>query len=355
MPEYKVPLHFKRDGIIEEVPLYTLVTDEEVMNKAAPVIMRGQTVYAAYGFEGDDFVSSVYCKVPGIVYDGEGDTVRKYYKAGAWQQPVLSANGKLDGDDFAISASTETSSGSHYAYAAFDGSTSTYWRASAATGYLTIYNPVPLKVSAISWGNYYSYPTAGNVAVSKDGESWTVLKEWTNSVPDLNVSWKIDLSDNAGYFKYYRINITAINKDVVHCYGIGLTAVQRLEASRDDYELYEDKHTMLLLQQVENGSVSFGKPGNGSTYTFTAPMGVKVVMITWTQNYDESGYNRITNTGNGKEWWRNDTSGSKTLYVGVTPGKTYTMKNSWADGSIYDMVWSYSKEINSVAPSVTDY
>ena len=79
-----------------------------------------------------------------------------------WQQPVLSANGTMGGSKFAcaVSAYTLVTSGTVAdAYGAFDNNTNTYWRSGTTSGWIQFYNPVPLKVSAIKWGYFYSYPT----------------------------------------------------------------------------------------------------------------------------------------------------------------------------------------------------
>lgn len=240
---------------------------------------------------------------------------------------------------------------------------------------------------------------------SNNNKDWVLLGNYTNTNNVANGVWTVDIPESVqGWFRYYRYKITDRNVTNDSYVTIGFITITADWLSPDIIEIplytqqtdeevagraapivmdgqtlyaaygYTDNEfastirckvpgaaynegspTVLLLQQVKEGSMNFGKPGNGSVYTFTVPSGVKVVKITWTQSYDEGSYNRIINTANSKEWWRNDSSGSKTLYVGVTAHKTYVMKNTWGDGSISGMVWSYSKDINAIAPSVTDY
>lgn len=102
-----------------------------------------------------------------------------------WTQPVLSANGTLGGASFAVSADTATSG--HDAYAAFDGDTTTYWRCDTSAGYLIVYNPIPLKITAIhlapliTSGFVYGTPSAGSILGSDDGTTWTKLDDFTNT------------------------------------------------------------------------------------------------------------------------------------------------------------------------------
>lgn len=182
---------------------------------------------------------------------------RRYYKTinvpverGTFVQPILSANGTLGGNSFAVQANQEAnaSPGSPYAYYAFDDNTSTYWRSGTTTGWLVFYSPTPIAVKTLTWTCFYMYPTSGTVEASNDNSSWTELCKWTNSN---STSFNIVVNSNVDY-KYYRINITGISKDVIHCQELDITATYvvkdaysyETEGTADDYDRYEDVPNM---------------------------------------------------------------------------------------------------------------
>lgn len=176
---------------------------------------------------------------------------RKYYKTvdvpaeyTAWTQPVLSANGTMGGTTFAVAANVQTNvSGVRYAWYAFDNNASSYWRGNS-TGWISFYNPVPLKVASIQWVYFYSYPKGGTVEGSNDNSQWVKLCDWTNSAA---ANFTITVNSTTEY-KYHRVNITGVNKDVIHCVKLNITASYKTreaysyetESTADDYDRYED-------------------------------------------------------------------------------------------------------------------
>jgi len=163
-------------------------------------------------------------------------------------QPTLTANGTLGSDKFAVLANAETQSGTspYRTYEAFDNNSSTYWRSGTATGWIEFYNPKPLKVTNLKWGYYFNYPTGGNVQGSNDGSTWTTLTTWTNSsANDFNIS----LSSNTNYYKYYRVNVTGVNTDVVHCGQLYITAT------------YQEKLVFCTEEQWQNAVSTYGTCG----------------------------------------------------------------------------------------------
>lgn len=157
-----------------------------------------------------------------------------------WTQPILTANGTMGGSSFAVVASAEVQAGSnpsHHAWEAFDNNSNTYWRAGATTGWIEFYNPIPLNVTNIEWCVYYNYPTGGNVEGSNDGSTWTELTTWTNSsLADFN----IDLSANTNSYKYYRVNVTGVNQEGIHCAQINITATYTIAKEADNKHKFYD-------------------------------------------------------------------------------------------------------------------
>ena len=151
-----------------------------------------------------------------------------------WSQPVLTSNGTLGGNSFAVAASTEYDV-SAAAYKAFDGYTSGeghYYRSRyvdiGATHTFTFFNPTALKVSNISYLNYGQtivIPVSGTVYGSNNGSSWTTITTYTNSVYTAGQSWNINLSGNTNYYKYYKVDFTNGNSTgYIICMELTVTA-----------------------------------------------------------------------------------------------------------------------------------
>ena len=103
------------------------------------------------------------------------EIVRKYYKYvdTPWTQPVITQNGTLGGDSFAVTA---TSTGTLYypdAWRCFDNDTTTYYQANGQCT-MIIYNPKEIKVSqfdlyeALAWKS-----TSAIVQGSNDNINWS--------------------------------------------------------------------------------------------------------------------------------------------------------------------------------------
>lgn len=94
--------------------------------------------------------------------------------------------------------------------------------------------------------------------------------------------------------------------------------------------------------------------------TILVPQGCKVVLLEIDSGPNDEGmgvYVGVRNLDNNKNWYYNagDPDGlSDTTYVGVTPGKSYTLRlvgrGDDPRGTIY-----YSASINNQTPTVTDY
>lgn len=60
MSLYSKVLHVKdTGGTVYNIPLYTSSSDSDLNSHPAPIIMDGQTLYAPYCAEDDDFVASL--------------------------------------------------------------------------------------------------------------------------------------------------------------------------------------------------------------------------------------------------------------------------------------------------------
>lgn len=193
-----------------------------------------------------------------INYEDDGSAVEMplYYSSfgsgsKSFTQPTLSSNGTMGGSSFATTADHETN-GNNPAWYAFDGNDNTYWRGGNVPGYIDFYNPKAMVVKNIRWGYFYSYPTAGNVQGSNNGSIWENIIDWTNGSSS---DFDIDLSSNTTAYKYYRINVSSVNMDVIHCKQLTITGeINAVESvyvfSPDDSFVDGENYTNATLVDV---------------------------------------------------------------------------------------------------------
>lgn len=181
------------------------------------------------------------------------ETIRTYYKYvyDSFSQPVLSANGTIGENAFAVLPSAQDNS--YPCWKAFDNNTSTFWCTAAKTlanQNIVMYNPVQLNVTGISItnkNNNNAAITAGTVYGSDDNLNWNELTTFTNSVTTALSVWSIDLSGNTEYYKYYKLAITSSggasnNRGAIT--EVSLTATERTveESTSSDYDFYIDTY-----------------------------------------------------------------------------------------------------------------
>lgn len=130
-----------------------------------------------------------------------------------WTQPVLSNNGVVGGDSFAVFADSEIDE-ARQAWKAFDGNTvlltpeTDQWHSiSDAIHYIGWYNPEPLIIDKVT-----VYNGADNVLCkdflfeySDNGDDWTFITGGTNTNYIAGGEWSFDVK-NSGQHKYYRIH-----------------------------------------------------------------------------------------------------------------------------------------------------
>lgn len=166
-----------------------------------------------------------------------------------WEQPVLTANGTIGGDSFAVSASSYYDS-ARQPWNAFDGinsnSESGCWH--AGSGYpqwLSFYNPKLLRVTNLKIINRYAYngetgaPMEYQIQTSANGENWTTIYSGTNENVDSQASWDINLADVSGNIsKYWRIYITSSQGSYVVIGEVEITAQEAIAVSgtQTDYD-----------------------------------------------------------------------------------------------------------------------
>lgn len=198
------------------------------------------------------------------VYKAVKKPITKYYKYEYtnFVQPVLTENGTMGSDNFAV-ASNVAQYGGAGVYFLLDNNPLSAFHSNGGvkTGYIDLYNPNALKITNIlvnnqnSSGSSNRASSAGNVyGRNKDTEDWVLISSYTNNVQGINEQWNIDLSSNANYYKYYRVESTA--NGGANYWTIGewtLTADERLivEGTEQDHDFYKNKYTYYGIKDKE--------------------------------------------------------------------------------------------------------
>lgn len=125
----------------------------------------------------------------------------------AFEQPILSSNGVLGGDKFAVYCNTSVTSyqNNYPAWHAFDGNSTT----NCAMGvynydYIIIYNPIPIKLTSFSWSQARIDGEYCKLEVSNDNANWTTIKNETNITTSGTITW--DFSNNTNAYKYFKFS-----------------------------------------------------------------------------------------------------------------------------------------------------
>lgn len=226
------------------------------------------------------------------------------YKMVDFVQPILSSNGTLGGNGFAVSASNEhVAEGYTYsAFYCFSGNANTAekqsWQTTALPASFTIYNPKALNITNIQITNRVSYPRAiasGTVLGSNNNDNWDEITSFTNTNNTASAIWSIDLSTNTKSYKYYKldnlvgidagyvgigkINITATYRDVISTNPNGHLFYDIADKSQID-ELYntngiawyygiDKENERIFLPRTKHFAFTGGVVGNGMTLGFT--------------------------------------------------------------------------------------
>lgn len=168
---------------------------------------------------------------------------------------------------------------------------------------------------------------------------------------------KIALCEDPTTFSGQTVPIRKHGRTLFACYG----AIDDQRASPINCKVNGETKRILVLPIVD-GSVSVGSLGTSSSestvgaYQFTAPDGCDVVKIVGTtydgysDDHTDYGYfGKVSSTE-----WKPTTStsgiwtsgnGATTVYVSVTPGKTYTLYGRW----VGNVTISYGMTINETA------
>lgn len=165
---------------------------------------------------------------------------RKYYKyitvESSWTQPVLSSNGTIGVDDFAVTADFAV----ERAYYPFRGGDSA-WRGQIGKS-LIMYsnNALCIKRLGFSCDSTY-YVKSFTLYGSNDGNSWNAIQSFTQNVTSF-VTFEIN---NNNFYKYYKFYVNDAKSGNCYLMNMQLTATQQTtsiaEGTKDDYDFYEEE------------------------------------------------------------------------------------------------------------------
>lgn len=161
-------------------------------------------------------LSSVHNKLEFITEDGglTWEVELKQYGGAetAFIQPILTANGTLGGNNFAVYNNQERSGWP--TWQAFDNNYSTTSDTNSTPNYLLIYNPQALKVSNFAYTNSSDARSAIGWTVygSNDNNNYITLASGTNSQTGGSVTWNISIPvANQAFYNYYKLYFSSSN------------------------------------------------------------------------------------------------------------------------------------------------
>lgn len=180
----------------------------------------------------------------------------KYYKYAYqdWEQPVLTENGTMGADKFAVNQSSLLdSSEPNKAWNAFDGigATTRWHSAQSLPAWISWYNPNPLKISNVEVTNRASsdgaYPNAYQLQYSDDNSTWVTAVSGKGASGN-GAIWNIPVEHDT-FHKYWRLYITSSsgsNSGYTTVGEIVITAQEQItvETTSSDYDWYERRTKM---------------------------------------------------------------------------------------------------------------
>ena len=131
----------------------------------------------------------------------------KYYKKVTiekdWIQPVLTSNGTLGGNSFAVGGVSNRESTSNF-YKMFDKKTDDYVQFFDNTdNYITFYNPDRLKISSFTISYYSGTHMSATLYGSNDNKNWTKIVDFNHT----NNTQQTTISNPVGYLYHKIANI----------------------------------------------------------------------------------------------------------------------------------------------------
>ena len=124
-----------------------------------------------------------------------------------WQfvQPILSANGTMGVDDFAVAIANSSQTDP---WRIFDGDDGSYLYKAQPGVAVTFYTSTAIKINYLYMYGQTFMPAVGVLAYSDDGITFTDCGGWDDSIDGKAKTWSIVRSTEGGYHNYYRLTVT---------------------------------------------------------------------------------------------------------------------------------------------------
>lgn len=176
-----------------------------------------------------------------ITYKLPAKKDREYYKYqyNNWTQPTLTSNGTLGSNSFACS---DNSTLHGPVFNAFNAGNTKNVHYGAIPATVIFYNPIPLNVAKIVWTVYDTNRNPTNYTVQGSNDGVNYVNIITNQTASASATTTMTMSNNTGYYKYYKIIVNAFNTGVGNLKKLDITAKTRTVISGTvvDYDFYED-------------------------------------------------------------------------------------------------------------------
>lgn len=210
-----------------------------------------------YSWHSADVYVSAYAHLADSISGVTAETESIYTR---FIQPILSANGTLGGDSFAVACSSNFSG--RDAYKSFDGNSASKWGlGNTSSGWLTFYNPKALKVKYITYTPSTDYPgeDGGNLTIygSNDNSTWTSL--WTGTYT-ANTQSTFNVNSQA-FYKYYKIEITNPTSNYAGLGNLHISADEFIASIT--YYRAADANKIVLPDQASNLEAIYNATGIG--------------------------------------------------------------------------------------------
>ena len=269
-----------------------------------------------------------------------------------WTQPILSSDGTMGGDLFAVNSSSILRAGRE-AYKAFDGDTSTIddnWHSSQGhPSWIGWYNPNPLKITRIQVQNRNSadggsFVNTYKLSYSDDYSDWVDLLSGTSPSQENFTYWNIDITEENPH-KYWRLTCltsSGSNSDYTSIQTISITAQEyvSLKGTPDDYDEIV-KYTYLGTVDIPKHNIynvdNFYGWSNDSKSIFTKTLQLSTDIPLYNSSYKQESAitissfadNSIT-LSNNEVYTRNNTLDKHVVLPNSNPGESVPPLSEWS-------------------------
>lgn len=175
---------------------------------------------------------------------------RKYFEYINFSQPILSSNGTMGGNSFAVNQSSYLNT-NRLAWKAFNADNTTYedsWHsAKGHPAWIEWYNPTPLRITSIQIRNRDSdgsFINSYTVSYSDNGSSYTNCTTGTSPNQTTYGLWTININEDNPH-KYWRLTCNSSSGS-----NNGYTAIQTIWiVAQELFEDYKDVDVYKVIKE----------------------------------------------------------------------------------------------------------